>query len=394
MTATDQHIPTLALIDARMTVLDLVMRVRHGKTRAELRRFILRSGIEINGESFSIPEDTLNLETNDILRVGKGEWYRIEIVELNELETERLWMKPMHVKDIDLLQKHLPEWEIVKYLSVPESRKKKKAEAAAQNIDDAQDRPLKLPRLGKAALVQAQDVFRRIIDQEEPKNEWLWKVIPKAEPDRILGVAYLRGGDDPTENIWLDPVARDEFLMSEILAAVNEHAFSNLNLTTIQFQHAFAHASAPRELDMMRARFMQMDSVARSRDEPIGITGMTRDGWEKMKDWLRPGQSRGKREGRRKAEFENAQRSKNLYVEKKRTLDDSAFRTRQRMERLKKTAPGSIEMKRIEGADTTEQRKSLQDKIVSEQKKRLQKKLKDDMKKTQKKIAPKPDGTT
>lgn len=254
-------IPTLAIMQPRHELLDVVVQARPGKSKSDSRRLIKQGGVDINGVKHTDPEAELVFKTNDVLKAGKRSWFRIEVTRLNELETERLLMKPMRIEDVDLIQKFLPDWEIVKYLSHP---------------------ALSL----KAATDVAREVFRRVIMKPEPKDEWIWKIQRKNDPDKIIGVAHLRtDAARGSENIWLDPDFRTPELMEEALHAVNEHAFSQLGFSNVVFQKAFAHAAAPQDLDALRKRFMSMDQTLRNRDTPEGVWGFTKEEWERQKEW-------------------------------------------------------------------------------------------------------------
>lgn len=254
-------IPTLAIMQPRHELLDVVVQARPGKSKSDSRRLIKQGGVDINGVKHTDPEAELVFKTNDVLKAGKRSWFRIEVTRLNELETERLLMKPMRIEDVDLIQKFLPDWEIVKYLSHP---------------------ALSL----KAATDVAREVFRRVIMKPEPKDEWIWKIQHKNDPDKIIGVAHLRtDAARGSENIWLDPDFRTPELMEEALHAVNEHAFSQLGFSDVVFQKAFAHAAAPQDLDALRKRFMSMDQTLRNRDTPEGVWGFTKEEWERQKEW-------------------------------------------------------------------------------------------------------------
>jgi len=255
-------IPTLSIVQPRHELLDIVAQARPDKSKSDSRRLIKQGGVDINGIKHTDPDAELIFKTNDVLKVGKRSWFRIEVVKLNELETEKLWMRPMRVEDVDLIQKYLPDWEIVKYLSHP---------------------GLSL----KAAVDVAREVFRRVILQPEPKDEWIWKIQHKDAPDKIIGVAHLRRDSaQGSENIWLDPQFRTPELMEQALHAVNEHAFSQLGFSDVVFKKAFAHAAAPQDLDALRRRFMSMDATFRNRDTPEGIWGFTKEEWERQKEWF------------------------------------------------------------------------------------------------------------
>lgn len=254
-------IPTLSIIQPRHELLDVVVMARPDKSKSDSRRLIKQGGVDINGVRHDDPDAELVFKSNDVLKVGKRNWFRIDVVKLNELESERLWMKPMRVEDVDLIQKFLPEWEIVKYLSHP---------------------GLSL----KAVTDVAREVFRRVIMTPEPKDEWIWKIQHKQDPDKIIGVAHLRRDASlGSENIWLDPDYRTPELMEEALHAVNEHAFSQLGFSDVIFKKAFAHAAAPQDLDALRKRFMSMDQTLRNRDTPEGVWGFTKEEWERQKEW-------------------------------------------------------------------------------------------------------------
>lgn len=252
--------PTLPVVSPRMILIDLVALARSGKDKSELRRLITQGAVELNSQKRTDPDEELDLQTNDVLRIGKRGWYRIEVLQLHEIETDRLWLKLLEIEDVDMLQKYLPEWEIVKYLTRPVS--------------------------SKMAGQVAREVFKRIIFQPEPKNEWLWKIIPKQEPDKIVGVAHLRTDSARgNENIWLDRDYRNEGLMEEAMVAINEHAFNALGFNRIVVQDAFAHAAAPKEMEVLQKRFMNANAAIRERETPDGNWGFTKEGWEKMRVW-------------------------------------------------------------------------------------------------------------
>jgi RimJ/RimL family protein N-acetyltransferase len=257
-------IPTLSIINPRIDVLDLVVLARPGKSKGDSRRLIRQGAVELNSKKLTDPEQQLFVQTNDVLQIGKRNWFRIEVVRLNDLETEHLWMRPLELRDLDLLQKYIPDWDIVKYLgNMPET---------------------KIPK--KVADPLAREVFKRVIIQPEPKDEWLWKIIPKEEPEKIAGVVHLRRDfARGNHNIWLAEKYRTSELMEEAVLAVNEHAFNALGFNSMVFQEAFAHAAAPRMLEAMRNRFSGIDEALKSDGTPDSSWGFSRDAWEQMRIW-------------------------------------------------------------------------------------------------------------
>jgi tyrosyl-tRNA synthetase len=245
-------IPTLPLITDRMSCFDLVKLTRPDKSKSDTRRLIQQGGVELNGDKVEEPEEQLYLKTNDILKVGKRNWFRIEIIGVNDIETEKLWMKPLKIEDIDVIRKYMTSWEIVKYLG------KLPAKKIAQRV--------------------AAEVFKKVIAQPEPKDQWLWKIMPKSSPADIIGVAHLaREGEGGNQNVWLAPEHQDTGLAHQAMVALNEHAFNNLGFNTMIIKDAFAHAV--RDVEDLRTHFMKMEPALQPTAQPGGMS-VTRQAWQ------------------------------------------------------------------------------------------------------------------
>jgi tyrosyl-tRNA synthetase len=257
-------LPTLAIVSPRMEALDLVTLARPGKSKGDTRRLLRQGGVELDGKKLNNPEMELLLRTGDILKVGKRNWFRIEVVKLNELETEKLWLKPMQTGDINAISSFLPESEFAQYLSKRGSTKRVRA-----------------PMM--------KDAFRKVILQAEPRNDWLWKIIQKERPEAIAGVAHLRrDAQKGNQNVWLDPDLEDkEAILSEILTAVNTHAFDVLGFSSIEFKTAFALATAPPNLMDLHRLLTNMKTEQLNKDNPDGSWGFTKEGWQMMQEWRR-----------------------------------------------------------------------------------------------------------
>lgn len=253
-------IPELAVLNPRIELQELVFQARPGKSKSDSRRLIKQGAVELNGEKKEDAEEELALRTNDVLKVGKRNWYRIEVVHLNDLDTEQLSMKPMNLQDVDMIQDFLPEWEIVKHLSRP---------MPAKVISEV-----------------AREVFRRVLMQPDPKDDFLWKVQAKKDPDKIIGVAHLRrDGDTAKQSLWIDPKHHGQGYAKEAIGAVTVQAFNSLNFDRMIFEGALPHAGEPQELEILKEHFMFMEETFRNRENPEGIFGFTKDGWERMKEW-------------------------------------------------------------------------------------------------------------
>jgi tyrosyl-tRNA synthetase len=297
-------IPTLAVMGPRIETLDLVALARYGKSRSDSRRLIKQGGVELNGEKLKDPDHILDVKTNDILKIGKRNWFRIEISRPVRLETENLWMEPIHMHEIDFLSKYLPAWELVKFLGL---------------------QPHEAPKLAEA---KARELLRELIFQKDPKSEWLWKITRRDEPEKILGVARGAAPERPlgatrreardrtpaalrrealqtaqdapvprlkranvresAESIWLIPeCAEDEEILREALTAISDYAFFMLDFQGMVFKDAFAYATEPKSIGMLSHIFMKVDASYLNQDMAFGASGFTKEGWKALQDWRR-----------------------------------------------------------------------------------------------------------
>ena len=251
--------PVLVVLEPHMPALQLVCLAYPKKSKSDARRLLTQGAVELNGEKISSPDAPVALKTNDTLHIGKRDWWRIEVADLNALETEHLWMKPLQTQDIDTVRKNLPQWEMVKYLG-------------------------KLPASQKEQDSVARDVLKRIIAKPDPKDEWLWKISHKKSPDELIGVAHLRRDSaQGNENVWLREDVKSKQLAVEAMEVLNEHAFTNLGFDSLTFREAFRHSAAQQEIDALMQRFSAADFAIRNRDDPTGFMGVTKDGWQLMK---------------------------------------------------------------------------------------------------------------
>jgi tyrosyl-tRNA synthetase len=259
-----EDLPTLAFADDRMDVLDLVVAARPDKSRGDSRRLVRQGGVTLNGRRVDNPDIEVILRNGDVLKLGKRNWFRIEIIELPQLESNGFVMRPMRLRDLDPVSRYIKSWGIVKYLD-------KKAEVS------------------KSRTPPARDVFRKVLLAAEPRHEWLWTIADKKSPDDIIGVAHLRRDASlGNQNIWAAPIlAQRGGMLPEIIAAINDHAFNTLGFGAMTFQEAFAFVTAPKEVEALRKVFMSLSQDKLSKDGPDGIWGFTREGWDQMQEWRR-----------------------------------------------------------------------------------------------------------
>ena len=258
-------LPNLILTTDDMETLDLVCLARPNKSKSDSRRLIQQGGIELNGRRLIRPEQELFLKDNDTLQVGRLNWFRIKIEQPPTLYTGRLTIKSVHVRDIPEILKHIPKADVSKYI-VRFSNKKKKTEA------------------------DAKDALKKIILESDPKHEWLWMISSKTDPDKTLGVAYLRGDAwESPQSIWMEPgLVNEEDIVNEAMLELSEYAVFKLDPKSAAFKNAFAIVTAPKSLDALYQSFriMNTNMLARA-DIPQGIPGFTREGWEQLQEWRR-----------------------------------------------------------------------------------------------------------
>lgn len=268
-------IPTLAVLKPEITAIELVALARAGKSKSDTRRLIEQGGVELNGDKLHKPDETLMVKTNDILKVGKRSWFRIEIVRDTVLTTEHLRLETLDVKDITLMTEYLPAWEIVKYLTKPLSAwigGGAGRPAPARNIAAAGP-------ASKAEASVARAVFTKVITKPEPKDEWLFKISLAENPDEMIGVAHLRRDfEHGNQNVWLVPEHQDAGLAHEAMVALNEHAFNTLGFNTMIFKEAFGHVA--RDEPDLRSQFMAMEPAIRPMDAASGTWGVTKAAWQ------------------------------------------------------------------------------------------------------------------
>ena len=262
---TPDDLPTLTLNTNNIEALDLVALARPKKSRSDTRRLIQQGGVELNGRKLTRPEQELFLKDNDTLQVGRLNWFRIRIEEPPVLYTGRLAIRSVHVRDIHDITQHIPQADIGKYI-VRFSNKKKKTET------------------------DVKDAFKKIILQSDPKHEWLWMIASRSDPNKILGVAHLRGDAwESPQNIWMTPgLVDEEGIVHEAMLELSEHALFKLDPRSEAFKHAFAIVTAPKSMNTLYQsyRVMNADLLGKA-DVPHGTPGFTREGWEQLQEWRR-----------------------------------------------------------------------------------------------------------
>lgn len=121
------------------------------------------------------------------------------------IETGRLILRPPTLADAPSLQRHMNDWEIIKYLS------KKVPWPYPPDASETFLRDVALPAVARG------DIH-------------LWALTLRANPDEAIGVIELRLKAEETgsRGFWLSRQYHGKGLMTEASAAVNRFAFGTL----------------------------------------------------------------------------------------------------------------------------------------------------------------------
>jgi ribosomal-protein-alanine N-acetyltransferase len=146
--------------------------------------------------------------------------YHLEKVK-SQLQTPRLFVRPLELADAEQVQLLFPHWEIVRYLS---------------NIV-----PWPYPPDG---------AYRYYRDSALPAMErgdaWHWTLRLKTEPDRLIGSIGLMKGENTNRGFWLGLPWQRQGLMTEACEAVSDFWFNTLKFPVLRAPKAVANAASRR----------------------------------------------------------------------------------------------------------------------------------------------------
>lgn len=73
-----EDVPTVAVPDPGVTLLDLLRQCLPAESASSLRRLIRQGGVRVDGEqSLTDPEQRHPVSSGDVIRVGRRRWFRI-----------------------------------------------------------------------------------------------------------------------------------------------------------------------------------------------------------------------------------------------------------------------------------------------------------------------------
>ncbi len=140
------------------------------------------------------------------------------------LDTPRLLLRPLAVRDAPGIQAHFPRWEIVRLLS-PVVPWPYPPDGARMFIEQ-----VALPAMTRG-------------------EAWHWSIRPRIAPDRLIGVISLMDRPDDHRGFWLDPDWQGKGLMTEACRVVTAFWFGVLGRDVLRVPKAVAN-EASRRLSM------------------------------------------------------------------------------------------------------------------------------------------------
>lgn len=269
---TPEDLPTLTISHDSLQTLDLVVIAQPEKSRGEARRLIAQGAVELNGRKLKKADQELRLKSNDVLQVGKRQWFRLEIAKIGAFESGKLLMRPCHVHDIPQILAAVPEEELARYLLRHEDSKDKK--------EDKKEGKREREGKGKTA-----DSLRKVLIDPRKNEQAVFAVFSKDDPAKMVGIshfAWMGGGG--VQNFWLNAELANNAQAQDILRSLGRHAFYELHLEVGIAKTAFAMANVGEALYEAQR---QMDAYILSREDAYGVAGFTHEGWDKYQQWKR-----------------------------------------------------------------------------------------------------------
>lgn len=151
------------------------------------------------------------------------------------LETPRLLLKPLTLRDAPAIQAVFPQWEIVRFLTaqVPWPYPPDGAESFLRNVA--------LPGMVRG-------------------DEWHWSLRLKEAPETLIGAISLMARENNNRGFWIAPDWQNRGLVSEAVAAVTDFWFGELGRDVLR---------APKAVDNLASRRISESSGMRMiRTEP------------------------------------------------------------------------------------------------------------------------------
>jgi len=141
---------------------------------------------------------------------------------MRELETSRLWLRPLRLEDAIQVQPLFARWDVVEFLN---------------------DRvPWPYPEDG------VESYYREVaLPAMERGEEWHWTLRRREEPERVIGaISLAQSAKETNRGFWLGPEWRGQGLMTEAVVAVNDFWFEELGFAVLRASKAVGNEASRR----------------------------------------------------------------------------------------------------------------------------------------------------
>ena len=172
-----------------------------------------------------------------------------------DLETPRLWLRPLMIEDADQIQEHISDWEVVRLMSAA----------------------IPWPYPPDGALTWCRDVA---LPQMARGDAWYWTMRLKDDPDQVIGVVSLMKAEGNNRGFWVGLEWQGRGRATEAAEAVTDFWFDVLKFPVLRVPKAVANVASRRISQKQNMRLVaieERDHVSgRALDE---IWEITADEW-------------------------------------------------------------------------------------------------------------------
>lgn len=178
---------------------------------------------------------------------------------LFQLQTPRLFLRPLEIADAQQAQLLFPHWEIVRFLS----------------------NAVPWPYPPNGAYTYYRDSALPAMERGE---EWHWTLRLKTEPDKLIGSIALLKGEEINRGFWLGLAHQRQGLMTEACEVATDFWFNTLKFTVLRAPKAVTNVASRRISEKSGMRIVareERDYV--SGRLPTEIWEITADEWNARK---------------------------------------------------------------------------------------------------------------
>lgn len=175
------------------------------------------------------------------------------------LESKRLLLAGVSLKDAPSYQKNFADYEVVRHLNTRV--------------------PWPYPESG------AGDYIENHILPTQEKDRWTWGLFLKSAPTELIGgVELWRATNGENRGFWLGKKYWGQGLMSEAIEVITDFAFQSLGFTVLYFTNARGNLGSRRIKEKTGATFLRIESAE---GEFVDPQYTQREIWIlKKQDWL------------------------------------------------------------------------------------------------------------